>query len=214
MNLIGIFILKFNMTLVGSVSKGKLHSVMDNCNVNVLDLHDEMKPCCTERFPRNAHKFSMPLEILEKNELIAYARILENVVENLQQNQSHKGRDLQRGHYWNPEKTAMKPMISMKNPWLDGICSTNVELPNNGKVKKKLTCIYFSSGYCRFGDACWYSHEKMKKTLKKTQSSPETISHNYSSGKSKYAEYSREKSHCGSKGTKVPNQRKTTNHEN
>ena len=41
------------------------------------------------------------------------------------------------------------------------------KLPNNGKVKKKLTCRYFSSGYCRFGDACWYSHEKMKKPLKK-----------------------------------------------
>ena len=66
MNLIGIYILKFNMTLVGSVSKGKLHSVMDNCNVNFSDLHEGMKPGRTERVPRNTCRFSLPLEILDK----------------------------------------------------------------------------------------------------------------------------------------------------
>ena len=200
-----------------SYAPDEMHSVMDNCNVNFLDLHDEMKPWRIGRVPRNVHRFSIPLEILNKNELIAYSRILENVVENLHYNQNHKDTDWQRGHTCNPDKTATDPMISVKNPWLDGICSTNTGFHNKGKVKKKLNCRYFLSGYCtycRFGDACWYSHEKMKKTLKKTQSSPETISHNYSSGKSKYAEYSREKSHCGSKGTKVPNPRKTTNYEN
>ena len=108
-----------------SYAPDEMHSVMDNCNVNFLDLHDEMKPWRIGRVPRNVHRFSIPLEILNKNELIAYSRILENVVENLQQNQSHKDRDWQRGHYCNPDKTAMKPMISVKNPWLDGICSTN-----------------------------------------------------------------------------------------
>ena len=178
------------MTLVGSVSKGKLHSDMHNCKVNFSDLHEEMKPCCTEGVPRNTRRFSMPLEILKKNELIAYAHTLENLVDRLQQKDNYWESDWQRSYTSNLHKIARKP----------GGFTQSIKVTNKGKENKKFICRYFSSGYCRFGDACWFAHQEIEKPLKKAQSSPSTRNHNFPDPRLKCSKDLSGESHCSSEG--------------
>ena len=105
--------------------------------------------------------------------------------------------DRQWVHASSPDKAATKPVNSEENYLFHSKCSRNLGAPNKGKVNKKFICRYFSSGYCRFGDACWFVHQEMEKPLMKAKSYPEKFRYKYSSAKSKCAEYSPKKSYCG-----------------
>ena len=114
--------------------------------------------------------FSIPVELLEKAELVAYARILENVLKRLHEDHNRRDND------WQLSCTSGRPTdkvsctraaeSSLRNPRFDANCSRNLKDTFNGKVKKKLPCKYFSAGYCKYEDACWYVHQRIEKGRK------------------------------------------------
>ena len=89
--------------------------------------------------------FPIPIELLEKAELLAYVPILKNVLHRIQQNFNQRDSDWQSSCHCKTDKAAKTPAVnSLINPRFDV----------NEKVKKKFRCKYFSAGFCKFANAC------------------------------------------------------------
>ena len=105
--------------------------------------------------------FSIPVELLEKAELVLYVQILQNVVHRLQQ-KNQRIPDWKLSSHCRTDKAAKMPAVnSMRNPRF------NV----NEKAKNKFPCKYFLAGFCKYANACWYSHERVEKALNRSRSS-------------------------------------------
>ena len=89
--------------------------------------------------------FSIPVELLEKAELVLYVQILQNVVHRLQQ-KNQRIPNWKLSSHCRTDKAAKMPAVnSMRNPRF------NV----NEKAKNKFPCKYFLAGFCKYANACW-----------------------------------------------------------
>ena len=137
-----------------------------NCKFDhdFLDIGRNLKPLENihrEKIFSEIQSFQIPLELLEKDELVAYARILENCLHRCQQKFNQRDSDWQSSSHCRSDKAAKMPAVgSLRNPRFDV----------NAKAKKKITCKYFSAGFCKFANGCWYSHEGITKSLNGTSS--------------------------------------------
>ena len=169
MNLIGIYILKSNMTHVeASYAPDEMikHSENFYCPENSGEILNEMaKHCSSFNYSTSSlsrdRSFSLPLEHLEKAEVIVYARILENVVDRLQTKSgkvksipqySEKANNVtQHLHQTGRTDLTAKPRTRTSQ-------TSNVTTPTSKKI-----CWYFRNSTCKFGSLCWNSHSRVKK---------------------------------------------------
>ena len=119
--------------------------------------------------------FSLPLELLEKSEVLMYVRILENVVDRLQWKSGKAKSSPQYPVKAKDVKTEDSQVTEENSPWLKVIRKQ----PSRKRItRKQLTCKFFLAGYCKFGKYCWYSHDGEINALEEAQRVTEIVKAN------------------------------------
>ena len=130
------------------IDKNKWATYNCKCNHDFLDIERNLKSLeniHSEKIFPGIQSFPIPLELLEKYELVAYVRILENCLHRIQQKFNQWDSNWQSSSHCRSDKAAKMPAVnSLRNSRFDV----------NEKVKKKFRCKYFSAGFCKFANAC------------------------------------------------------------